>query len=34
MTWDDFCGMKLPVPSLDKQEAVVKAYKTITTESL
>ena len=30
MTWADFCGMKLPVPSLDRQKAVVKAYQTIT----
>ncbi len=30
MTWDDFCGMKLPVPSLDKQKAVVKAHQAIT----
>ena len=30
MTWTDFCGMKLPVPSIDKQKTVVKAYQTIT----
>ncbi|GHU56281.1 hypothetical protein AGMMS49975_19300 [Clostridia bacterium] len=30
MTWDDFCGMRMPVPALDKQMAVVKAYQTIT----
>jgi type I restriction enzyme S subunit len=30
MTWDDFCGMRLPVPPLDKQKAIVKAYQAIT----
>jgi len=30
MTWDDFCGMKLPIPPLDKQRSIVKAYQTIT----
>ena len=30
MTWDDFCGMKFPVPPLDKQKSVVKAYQAIT----
>lgn len=30
LSWDDLCRMELPVPSLDKQKAVVKAYQTIT----
>jgi type I restriction enzyme S subunit len=30
LSWDDLCRMELPVPSLDKQSAVVKAYQTIT----
>ena len=30
LSWDDLCRMELPVPSLDKQKSVVKAYQTIT----
>jgi type I restriction enzyme S subunit len=30
LSWDDLGRMELPVPSLDKQRAVVKAYQTIT----
>lgn len=30
LSWNDLCRMELPVPSLDKQRAVVKAYQTIT----
>ena len=30
LAWDDFCRVKLPVPSIDEQENIVKAYKTIT----
>lgn len=30
MPWEDFCGMKLPVPDLKEQEKIVKTYKTIT----
>ena len=29
-SWDDFCGLELPVPSIDKQKEIVKEYKTIT----
>jgi type I restriction enzyme S subunit len=29
MTWDDFSGMRLPVPPLGKQKTIVKAYQTI-----
>ena len=30
ITWDDLCRIKLPVPSIDKQRSIVKAYQTIT----
>jgi type I restriction enzyme S subunit len=30
LSWDDLGRMELPVPSLDRQQAVVKAYQTIT----
>jgi type I restriction enzyme S subunit len=30
LSWDDLGRMELPVPSLDKQKAVIKAYQTIT----
>lgn len=30
ITWDDLCRMELPVPSIDKQKNIVKAYKAIT----
>ena len=29
LAWDDFCRMKLPVPSIDEQRKIVKAYQTI-----
>ena len=28
--WNELCMVKLPVPSIDKQKNIVKAYKTIT----
>lgn len=30
MPWEEFVKMKLPIPSMDKQKNIVKAYKTIT----
>ena len=30
LSWGDICRMELPVPSIDRQKAVVKAYQTIT----
>lgn len=30
LAWEDFCRMKLPVVSIDKQKDVVKAYQAIT----
>lgn len=30
LAWDDFCRMKLPVPPIDEQKNIVKAYKAIT----
>ncbi len=30
MDWDEMCKVELPVPSIDKQRSIVKAYKTIT----
>lgn len=30
MPWNEFAKMKLPVPSIDEQKNIVKAYKTIT----
>lgn len=29
LEWEDFCGMKLPVPSLEKQQEIVNEYKII-----
>jgi type I restriction enzyme S subunit len=29
MTWDDFCGMKLPVPDIAVQKSIVRAYNTV-----
>ena len=28
--WEQLCNIELPVPSIEKQESIVKAYKTIT----
>ena len=28
--WNEICAVELPVPSLDEQKSIVKAYKTIT----
>jgi len=28
-SWDDFCGLELPVPSIDKQKEIIKEYHTI-----
>lgn len=30
ITWDDLCRMELPVPPIDEQRNIVKAYKAIT----
>ena len=30
MDWDEMCKVELPVPSIDKQRSIVKAYNTIT----
>ena len=30
MDWDEMCKVKLPVPSIEKQRSIVKAYQTIT----
>ena len=30
MEWDEMCKVELPVPSIEKQKSIVKAYKTIT----
>lgn len=30
ITWDDICRMELPVPLINEQRNIVKAYKTIT----
>lgn len=30
MNWDEMCKVELPVPSIDKQRSIVKAYQTIT----
>ena len=29
LEWEDFCGMKLPIPSIEKQLEIVKEYNTI-----
>ncbi|MCQ4772158.1 hypothetical protein NE579_17405, partial [Intestinimonas massiliensis] len=28
--WDELCKVELPVPSIDKQRSIVRAYQTIT----
>ena len=30
MDWDEMCKVKLPIPSIEKQRSIVKAYNTIT----
>lgn len=30
-TWDDMCNIKLPIPSIEKQEAIVTIYHTLET---
>ena len=30
ITWDDLCRIRIPVPSIEKQRSIVKAYQTIT----
>ena len=30
ITWDDICRIELPVPAIEKQREIVKAYRTIT----
>lgn len=30
MDWDEMCKVELPVPSIEKQRSIVKAYNTIT----
>ena len=30
MDWDEMCKVKLPVPSIEKQRSIIKAYNTIT----
>ncbi|MEE0838156.1 restriction endonuclease subunit S [Ruminococcus sp.] len=30
MDWDEMCKVELPVPSIEKQRSIVKAYKAIT----
>jgi type I restriction enzyme S subunit len=27
--WDEMCGVELPIPSIDRQKAIVKVYKTV-----
>jgi len=29
LEWEDFCGMQLPVPSIEKQREIVKEYQTV-----
>ena len=29
LTWEDFCNMKLPVPSIDRQHEIVEEYETL-----
>lgn len=29
ITWDDICRMEIPVPDIDEQRKIVKAYKTV-----
>ena len=30
LTWEDFCNMKLPVPSIERQREIVSEYETLT----
>ena len=30
LTWDDFCNMRLPVPPIERQRAIVAEYETLT----
>ena len=30
LTWEDFCNMKLPVPSIERQREIVSDYETLT----
>lgn len=30
LEWEDFCSMKLPVPTIEKQKEIIKEYHTIT----
>lgn len=30
ITWDDLCRIRIPVPPIEKQRSIVKAYQTIT----
>ena len=30
LEWEDFCSMKLPVPTIDKQKEIIKEYHAIT----
>ena len=30
MDWDEMCKVELPVPSIEEQRSIVKAYKAIT----
>lgn len=29
LEWEDFCGMQLPIPSIEKQQEIVREYNTI-----
>ncbi len=29
LEWEDFCGMQLPIPSLEKQQEIIREYNTI-----
>lgn len=30
LTWEDFCNMELPIPSIDRQREIVEEYETLT----
>ena len=30
LTWEDFCNMRLPIPSIERQREIVTEYKTLT----
>ena len=30
LTWEDFCNMQLPIPSIDRQREIVSEYETLT----